>query len=86
MYIKIYPLLLLILSVLVPVFIAQLITKTVECMYFHISPILTTEIKHYYAPKHYYVMRDKLRRLSISKGLPEITIRKCIWEKFKIII
>ena len=51
-------------------------------MYFHISRILEYEIKHYYAPKHYYVMRDKLRRLSISKGLPELTIRKCIIEKY----
>lgn len=65
---------------------AQFTTETVDCLYFHVSPVLAFEIKHYYAPKHYYVMREKLRRLSISKGIPEATIHKCIWNKYRKII
>jgi hypothetical protein len=58
------------------------ISEIYDCQYFSVSPILRYQIKHYDQRKHYYVMREKVRRLAISHGLHEITIRHCIIYKY----
>lgn len=72
-----------VLLILLPLVASQL---TTECMYFRVSPILRYEIRDYKPEKHKYVMLEKLRRLAKVQGLPEITVRKCIIEKYGVYI